>query len=40
MRITAEAFERSGVEPLLKAAAALSRTLQAMGGATATVAKG
>jgi IclR family transcriptional regulator, pca regulon regulatory protein len=39
MRITAEEFERSGVAPLLKAAGQLSRALQAMGGATATVSK-
>ncbi|MGJ5036200.1 IclR family transcriptional regulator [Bradyrhizobium sp. HKCCYLRH3059] len=39
MRITADDFERLGVAPLLRAAAQLSRALEAMGGATATVAK-
>ena len=39
MRITADDFERLGVAPLLRAAAQLSRALEAMGGATATVSK-
>ncbi|WP_257167436.1 IclR family transcriptional regulator [Bradyrhizobium sp. SRS-191] len=37
MRMSAEAFERMGVAPLLRAAAQLSRALEAMGGATANV---
>jgi IclR family pca regulon transcriptional regulator len=37
MRVSAKEFERLGIDPLLNAAALLSRALQALGGATFSI---